>query len=354
MRTVLHDLLGCRYPVIQSPMTWVANTSLAAAASRAGAFGIFASTSVRTGEVDASVRAIQEQTDQPFGVYATGLQPNLSEVVEAVLRNRVRGFCYGRGVGAETLARLKAAGVVCMTNVGAPRHAAKAVELGADLVMVQGGEGGGHTGAVSTIVLLPQVLEAVRVPVVAAGGFFEGRGLAAALAAGAAGIAMGTRFMLSRESPVAAEAKAHYLAQHDGAAVRTTTALDGLPQRVIVNDLIRDMEATAWPRQMALALRSAWQWKSRDGVRIVDFLNLLPRIAKQGPSQATRSLRMARLPELLQRGLGQGDVARGLLPAGQAATAISKVTSCDEIVREIVRVADLRLAQLSRDLAVSE
>ncbi|HTO34153.1 MAG TPA: nitronate monooxygenase [Pararhizobium sp.] len=352
LRTLLTERLGSRYPIIQSPMTWVSDARLAGDVSSAGGFGIFASTTVRAGEVDAEIVRIRQSTSAPFGVYATGLQPNLDEVVDAVIRHNVRGFCYGRGVTSATLERLKSHGVVCMTNVGAVRHAVKAVEVGADILLVQGGEGGGHTGAASTMVLLPQVLDAVDVPVVAAGGFRDGRGLAAALACGAVGVAMGTRFMMTTNTRVAAPTLAHYANVTDPARITVSTAIDGLPQRVIANRLVSAMEQNTAALQMIPALRAAWNFRTQQKLSFLQFLAMSLKSLREGPVAASQALRMARLPELLRLGLEQGDVEHGLLPAGQAAAAITEIVSCEQVIREIVQVASQRLKSIDKEIAL--
>jgi len=353
MRNALTELLGTRYPIIQSPMTWVSDARLAADVSAAGAFGIFASTTVAAGEVDAAIASIKHMTSAPFGVYATGLQPNLEEVVEAVIRHKVRGFCYGRGVSSATLERLKSHGVVCMTNVGAVRHAVKAVEAGADILLVQGGEAGGHTGPVATMVLLPQVLDAVKVPVVAAGGFRDGRGLAAALACGAVGIAMGTRFMMTTSTRVAPSTLAHYARVSDPSKIVVSSAIDGLPQRVIVNRMVEQMEQSSAAKQLLPALRSAWALKTQGKMSFLQFAATSLKALREGPVAATQTLRMARLPELLKLGLEHGDVENGLLPAGQAAAAISNIVSCEEVIHEIAHVAAERLRGIGHEITVT-
>ena len=161
-----------------------------------------------------------------------------------------------------------------MPTVGAPKHAAKAVDLGADIVTVQGAEGGGHTGSVPTTLLLPKVLDAVRVPVVAAGGFFDGRGLAAALAYGAAGIAMGTRFLMSAESPVPRETLERYVAVGDPARIRVSDALDGLPQRMIDNPYLLKLERFGPLRRTWFALKTAEAWRRQNGLSTGDMLGL--------------------------------------------------------------------------------
>src|ERR1044071_1924875 len=217
--TPLTDLLGCRYPIVQTAMGWVANAKLVAATSNAGGFGFLAAATMSTeqlaAEIDAVRKGVRKVGSDPtyFGVNFHMFQPNAAEVIELILKNRdcVRAVSYGRGPDAKTIKRFKDAGVLCMPTVGALKHAQKAIELGADIITIQGAEGGGHTGSVPTTLLLPQVLDAVDVPVVAAGGFFNGRGLAGALAYGAAGIAMDTRFLMTQESPVPCATLQKYL-----------------------------------------------------------------------------------------------------------------------------------------------
>ena len=164
--------------------------------------------------------------------------PGADRITDAILRHGVRAAGYNRAPDAKLIRRLKDGGVACVPTIGAVRHAQKAVQLGADAVIAQGGEGGGHTGSVPTSILVGRVVDAVHVPVVAAGGFKDGRGLVAALAYGAAGIAMGTRFLLTKESPVPeATAKRYLAASVDDVIV--TREIDGLPQRVVLNELVR-------------------------------------------------------------------------------------------------------------------
>ena len=234
LHTVLCERLGCRYPVIQTAMGWVATPALVAASTEAGAFGFLAGAVMRPDELAAAIHALKAATDRPFGVNFHMFQPGATEIVEIIIGEKVRAVSFGRGPDAALIRRLKDAGIVCIPTVGALKHAVKMAELGCDMVVVQGGEGGGHTGAVATSVLLPQVLDAVSIPVVAAGGFADGRGLAAALAYGACGVAMGTRFLLTRESPVPEAVKARYLDARPERIV-VSTKIDGIPQRMVPN-----------------------------------------------------------------------------------------------------------------------
>src|SRR2546426_72049 len=174
------------------------------------------------------------------------------------VRTAVRVASFALAPSERLMKQLKDQGLVCIPSIGAKRHAEKVAGWGADALIVQGGEAGGHTGSVPTTVLLPQVVDAVDIPVIAAGGFFDGRGLVAALAYGAVGIAMGTRFLLTSDSPVPAAIKAIYLAKGVTDTV-VTTRVDGHPHRVLRTEFVdRLVETNAWtslPRALANALR---------------------------------------------------------------------------------------------------
>src|SRR5690606_32671775 len=211
LRTALTDLVGCRHPVVQTGMGWVAGPRLVSATANAGGLGVLASATMPIDRLAAAIREVRERTDQPFGVNLRADAGDAEDRVELLIAERVRVASFALAPRPELIARLKEAGVVVIPSVGARRHAEKVAAWGADAVLVQGGEGGGHTGPLATTLLLPQVVDAVEVPVIAAGGFFDGRGLAAALAYGAAGVAMGTRFLLTSDSPVPDEVKRAYL-----------------------------------------------------------------------------------------------------------------------------------------------
>lgn len=347
LHTELCERLGCRYPVVQTAMGWVADARLTAATCNAGGFGFFAGATAEPGDVENQILRIKSLTDRPFGVNFHMFQPNAEELIAAVIRHGVRAVSYGRGPDAATIRRLKDAGVICMPTVGAVKHAVKAVELGADIVTVQGGEGGGHTGAVPSSILLPQVLDAVRVPVVAAGGMFDGRGLAAALAYGAAGIAMGTRFLLTSDSPVPRSALDRYLSTRDPASIRVTTAVDGLPQRFVENDEIRRLEGMTLPARLAMSLRYARRWARDNHMGPLAMARLGLKVLTSGESTFAQTVMAPNLPMLVQRGVVQGDPDRGLLPSGQCAAVIDRLESCEELIQRIMAEANARLAALA-------
>ncbi|WP_019449454.1 nitronate monooxygenase [Cupriavidus sp. BIS7] len=347
LHTALCDLLGCRYPIVQTAMGWVADAKLVAATGNAGAFGFLAGATIPPGEVEREILRVKAASDRPFGINFHMFQPNADEVIDMAIRHRLRGVSYGRGPDAAMIGRLKAAGVVCMPTVGAAKHAAKAVELGADVVTVQGGEGGGHTGGTPTTLLLPQVLDSVRVPVVAAGGFFDGRGLAAALAYGAAGVAMGTRFLMSSESPVPAQTLERYVKVRDPASIRVSLAIDGLPQRMIDNALLLELEQAGPWRRAWLALNAARKWQARTGMRTAQMLGTAWRAVREQDYSAAQTLMAANAPVLIQRAMVEGHPDEGVLPSGQAAAAIGAIVPCEQIVSDIVAQARTRLEALT-------
>ncbi|TKT75758.1 nitronate monooxygenase [Aquamicrobium sp. LC103] len=354
LHTILCDKLGCKYPVVQTAMGWVADAKLTAATCNAGGFGFLAGATTEPGDVENQILKIKNLTDRPFGVNFHMFQPNAEELIIAVIKHRVRAVSYGRGPDAKTIKRLRDAGVVCMPTVGALKHAVKAVELGADVVTVQGGEGGGHTGAVPTSILLPQVLDAVDVPVVAAGGMFDGRGLAAALAYGAAGIAMGTRFLMTSDSPVPRSSLDRYIATKDPTIIRVTTAVDGLPQRFVENDKIRRLEAMSLPARLAMSVKYAREYGAEAGLGMVGMTKLGWRVLTSGENSFAQTVMAPNLPALVQRGIVRGDPDNGLLPSGQAAAMIDRLESCEELIARIMREANARLDALSALAAATQ
>jgi nitronate monooxygenase len=334
--TPLTALLGCRHPVVQSAMGWVADARLVAAVGAGGGFGFLAGATLGTPQLEREIRRVVELTPQPFGINFHMFQPNAREVVELVIAYRVRAVSYGRGPDAAMIRRLKDAGVLCIPTVGAAAHARKAVAMGADAVTVQGAEGGGHTGRVGTMVLLPQVLDAVRVPVIAAGGFYDGRGLAAALAFGAAGISMGTRFLMTHESPVPPATLARYLAADDPARIAVTDAIDGLPQRVLETPWVQRLASAGWLARCWLALRSAFAWQRQSGDSTFALLRSAWQAFRLQGGSLLQALMAANAPVAIRRAMVQGQPDEGVLPAGQVAALIGELRRCAELIEHMV------------------
>lgn len=346
-RTPLTDLLGCRYPIVQTAMGWVAGAELVAATCNAGGFGFLAGATIPAERIEAEILRVKALTDgKPFGLNFHMFQPNAQQLLDLAIRHKVRAVSYGRGPDKKTIGRLRDAGIVCMPTVGALKHALKAIELGANAVTVQGGEGGGHTGAVPTTVLLPQVVDAVSVPVVAAGGFYDGRGLLAALAYGASGIAMGTRFLMTSDSGVPRETLERYLAVKDAERIRVSHAVDGMPQRMIDNEYLAMLEGATPMRRLYIALRSARAWQAQTGMTFGHAARVLWQGLRGDAGSLAQTVMAANAPMLLQRAMVEGRPAEGVMSAGQIAALIGELSSCQQVIEGIVGEAGARLDSL--------
>ncbi len=347
LHTPLCDLLGARYPILQTGMGWVATPELVAAASNAGAFGFLAAATLRPEDVDAEIARIQALTDRPFGVNFLMDAPGPDVIIDAIIARGVRAAGYNRAPDARLIERLKRAGVLCVPTCGAPRHAQKAEKLGADVIIVQGSEGGGHTGSIPTSLLISQCVDAVGVPIVAAGGFRDGRGLVAALAFGAAGIAMGTRFLLTRESPVPEITSDRYLkAAVDDVIV--TRHIDGLPQRVVRNELVLRLEKSGRIAQLWGALRSGLAYRKLSGASIPELLRSAFALRKHEKLTRSQMLMAANAPILARKAMREGDPVEGYLPSGSVAGVIDDRPACAELIARIVEEAEHTLKTLGR------
>ncbi|MFE5757063.1 NAD(P)H-dependent flavin oxidoreductase [Streptomyces massasporeus] len=344
--TALTRLTGVRHPVVQTGMGWVAGPRLVSASANAGALGILASATMSPGRLREAVREVKARTDAPFGVNLRADAADAGDRVRILIEEGVRVASFALAPSRELIGQLKGAGVVVMPTVGARRHAEKVEAWGADAVLVQGAEGGGHTGEVATTVLLPQVVDAVRIPVVAAGGFFDGRGLAAALAYGAAGVAMGTRFLLTSDSTVPDAVKARYLA----ATVRDVTvtrAVDGLPHRMLRTELVAALEDTGRARALVRAVRAAAGFRRLSGLT-------WPQLVRDGLALRhgkdlswSQLLLAANTPMLLKSAMVDGRTDLGVMASGQVAGLIDDLPSCAELVERIMKEADETLARLT-------
>jgi nitronate monooxygenase len=340
-------MLGIRYPIVQTAMGWIATPELVAASCNAGAFGILATATIPPDDVDGAIARVKSLTDRPFGVNFLMEQPGAPKVVDAIVRHRVRAASYSRSPNRGFIQRFKEAGILCVPTVGAVRHAEKAVELGADILVAQGAEGGGHTGSVPTSILVPQLVDSVDVPVVAAGGFRDGRGLVAALAYGAVGIAMGTRFLLTRESPLPAETARRYLAASvDDVAV--TTRVDGLPQRVIRNELVERLEASSRLGLLMRGLASGLAYRRLTGVPLRQLLAAGLALRRSEKLTRAQMVMAASAPVLVRRAMVEGRPAEGVLPSGQVVGMIREIPTCAELIEGIVKEAEQTLAALAR------
>lgn len=348
MRTALTELVGVEHPVVQTGMGWVAGPRLVTATARAGGLGILASATMTYDELAAAIREVKERTSAPFGVNLRADAEDAAQRVDLLISEGVRVASFALAPRPEMIARLKDAGVVVIPSVGAARHAKKVADWGADAVIVQGGEGGGHTGGVATTLLLPSVLDAVRdtgMPVIAAGGFYDGRGLAAALAYGAAGVAMGTRFLLTRESTVPDSVKRTYLERGLNDTV-VTTKVDGMPHRVLRTELVEELERSGRLTGLVHAARNTVRFRRITGVSWRGLVREGLAMYRSGDRTWSQLVMAANTPMLLRAGLVQGDTGAGVLASGQVVGMLDDLPTVAELIHDIVRDAEGRLKDL--------
>ena len=346
LHTVLCDLVGVRYPIVQTGMGWVAGPRLAAATANAGGLGILAAATMTFDQLRGAVREVKERTDAPFGVNLRSDQADAVDRVKLLITEQVKVASFAMAPGEALIKRLKDGGVVVIPSIGARRHAEKVAAWGVDAVLVQGGEGGGHTGQVATSLLLPQVVDAVDIPVVAAGGFFDGRGLVAALAYGAAGIAMGTRFLLTSDSTVPDAVKQRYL---DKAVTDTvvTTQVDGVPHRVLRSELVDELVASSSAvRGLPRAVRNAMGFKALTGRSWVDIVREGRAMRQEQDLTWSQVVMAANTPMLLKAAMVDGRADLGVMSSGQVVGVIDDLPSCAELIDRIMAEAEKVLARL--------
>ena len=345
--TGLTELTGIRYPIVQTGMGFVAGARLAAATSQAGGLGIIGSATMTLDALRTAITAVKERTDAPFGVNLRADAPDAAERIGLMIAGGVRVASFALAPRQDMIARLKDAGLVVIPSVGARRHAEKVAQWGADAVIVQGGEGGGHTGPVPTSLLLPQVVSAVDIPVIAAGGFFDGRGLVAALAYGGEGIAMGTRFLLTTDSPVADQVKQIYLGMTLTDTV-VTTRVDGVPHRVLRTPLIDGIERSGQLTGLLRAVRNAAGFRKLSGLSWPALINQGRQMRHNAELSWSQVLMAANTPMLLKSAMVDGRPDLGVMAAGQVVGLIDDVPSCAELIDRIMAEATSVLDRLGK------
>ena len=350
LQNSLCDLLGVKYPIIQTGMGWVAGPKLVSATANAGAFGILASATMDLDQLKSSIAEVKSRTTKPFGVNLRADSADVKDRISLMIDEGIKVASFAQAPKPELISRLKDAGVVVIPSIGAKRHAEKVLEWGVDAVLVQGGEGGGHTGAVPTTVLLPQVVDAVagRVPVIAAGGFFDGRGLVAALAYGASGIAMGTRFLLTSDSSVPQAVKEYYISKGVLDTV-VSVQVDGVPHRVLRTELVDQLESgrgkiLALPRAGINALK----FRKMTGAKLTDMLREGMAMKKSMDLSYSQMVMAANTPMLLKTSLVDGRTESGVMASGQVVGIIEDLPSCADLIDRIITEANAVLADLTR------
>jgi NAD(P)H-dependent flavin oxidoreductase YrpB (nitropropane dioxygenase family) len=347
LRTRLTELLGIEHPVVQSAMGYVSGPRLAAAVSAAGGLGSLAAATMSVPELVSAIAALRGLTDRPFCVNIQADAPDAGERVSAIISAGVPACSFAQAPRAELVSRLRSAGVVTIASAGARRHAEKAAGWGVDAVIATGAEGGGHVGSVPTSLLVPQIAAAVDIPVIAAGGFFDGRGLVAALAYGAAGVAMGTRFLLTSDSPVPDPVKARYLAAGlDGTVV--TRKVDGVPHRVLRTPLVDRLERGGPAATLLRSARHAAAFRKLSGLSWPALLRSGRSMHRSGRLNWAQVLMAANTPALLRRAMVGGDADAGVLASGQVAGLIEDLPSCADLLTRLVSDAEAVVASLER------
>ena len=350
LQTSLCDLVGVKYPIVQTGMGWVAGPKLVSASANAGALGILASATMDFDQLKTSIAEVKSRTSKPFGVNLRADSADVKDRISLMIDEGIKVASFAQAPKPDLISRLKDAGVVVIPSIGAKRHAEKVLEWGVDAVLVQGGEGGGHTGAVPTSVLLPQVVDAVagRVPVIAAGGFFDGRGLIAALAYGASGIAMGTRFLLTSDSSVPQTVKDYYISKGVLDTV-VSVQVDGVPHRVLRTELVDQLESgrgkiLALPRAGINALK----FRKMTGAKLRDMMREGMEMKKSMDLSYSQMVMAANTPMLLKTSLVDGKTESGVMASGQVVGIIDDLPSCADLIDRIITEANAVLADLTR------
>lgn len=293
--------LGIKYPIIQGGMAWISDSSLAAAVSNAGGLGLIAAANAPVEYVRQEIRKTKELTDKPFGVNIMLLSDNAEEVARMVVDENVKVVATGAGSPAKYIKMWKENGITVIPVIASVAMARRMEKEGADAVVAEGGESGGHIGELTTMALVPQVVDAVDIPVIAAGGIGDGRGIAAALMLGACGVQVGTRFLVAKECTVHQSYKDKIIKAKDIDTV-VTGRITGHPVRVIKNKLARQFCEL-----------------ERNGAPVEELEEL-----------GAGSLR---------RAAKEGDVDNGSVMAGQISGLVKKEQTCREIVEEMFREA---------------
>jgi NAD(P)H-dependent flavin oxidoreductase YrpB (nitropropane dioxygenase family) len=340
LRTRFCELVGVDYPIVQTGMGWVAGPRLVAATAEAGALGILASATMTFAELADAIGEVRARTDRPFGVNLRTDVADVGQRISLMIDHGVKVASFAQAPNPDLVARCREAGLVVMPTVGAKRHAEKVAGWGVDAVIAQGAEGGGHTGQVPTSLLLPAVVDAVgdSVSVLAAGGFFDGRGLVAALAFGADGVAMGTRFLLTRESRVPDDVKSVYLATPVTGTV-VSTAIDGAPQRVIRTDLVEHLEGSGRLGALPRALSNALAFRRQTGTSLPALWREGRAMKRSGELTWPQVVMAANAPMMTKAALVDGRTDVGVLPTGQVVGEIDELPSVAELVDRIVAEA---------------
>ena len=304
-------LLGIKYPVFQGAMAQIARYELASAVSNAGGLGILASGGMSPEELREQIKKCKEQTTKPFAVNLMLMMPNINEIIDVVIEKGVKIVTTGAGTPRKFMPRLTEAGVKVIPVIPSVKAAKKMEELGCAAVVVEGMEAGGHVGTSTTMALLPQVTKAVNIPVIAAGGIADGRGVAAAFCLGASGVQMGTVFLATHECPISIEYK-NLIVEADDTSTTLTGMKFGAPVRGIKNEL-----------------------------------------TKRYHELEAQSSTLMELEELtlgsLRKAVYDGDVENGSVMSGQIAGLVDEIRSVEQVIVDVLEEAKTTLANVRID-----
>jgi enoyl-[acyl-carrier protein] reductase II len=315
LKTVICDLFGIKYPIIQGGMAHVATAELASAVSNAGGLGIIGAGAAEPEWVREQIHLTRQQTDRPFGVNIWLISPFAQQVIDVVLEEKVAMVTTGAGNPGPYIPRFKEAGIKVMPVVASVALARRLERAGVDAFVAEGMESAGEIGQITTMALVPQVVDAVKLPVVAAGGIADGRGLVAALALGAHGVQMGTRFVTSKECIAHPDYKKAILDASDRSTVISGQST-GYPVRALENKLIHEF----------------WE-KEKSGISIEELMEF-----------GVGKLRL---------GLIEGDLENGTLLAGQIAGMIKEIKPVKVIIDDMMAEAEAIIAQLKSSVGGS-
>ena len=345
IHTRICDMLGCTHPVVQTGMGWVSGARLTSATSAAGGFGILAAATMTFAELERAIDEVKSRTDAPFGVNLRADQEDVEQRIGLIVRKGVRLTSFAGAPRRDLIDKCREHDVLTMPTIGAERHAVKMQEWGVDAVIAQGHEGGGHTGPIPTSILLPSVTAAVDIPVLGAGGFKDGRGLVAALALGADGIAMGTRFLLTMESTVPDVTKVKYLDAGPRDTV-VTTAIDGHPQRVIRTAVIDALERASALTRFPKAAANALKFRNLTGTPLRELMREGLAMRKTQELTWAQLAMAANAPMLTKASMVDGRPEVGILPTGQIAGNIDTLPTVREMLDALMAEADETLVRL--------
>jgi enoyl-[acyl-carrier protein] reductase II len=326
MKTRITELFGIKYPIVLSGMSWISTPRMVAAVSNAGGLGLLATGPLHPDETRAAIREIRSLTDKPFGANATLLFPGAARNAKVLLEENVPVINFSLGKGDWLVKAAHEYGGKVVATIVNPRHAKRAEEYGTDALLVTGHEAAAHGGDATSLVLVPSIVDTVKIPVIAAGGFADGRGLAAALALGAEGIAMGTRFMTTKESPLHETFKKLSI-EKNVTDTLYSVRFDGLPCRVL------DTPAARRAIRKGLDLPAAF-FTSQDIARQLrlPYAKLFAGVVASGWKNAKQLAFMANAFKAIRIATENGDNEKGVLTVGQATGLVSDIPTVAELM----------------------